>query len=38
MITGGFGYTLDIESGTIRRWYIDRNGVKRWVHNKEEVK
>ena len=38
MITGGFGYTLDIESGLMRRWYIDRNGVKRWVHNKEDVK
>ena len=37
MITGGFGYTLDIKSGLMRRWYIDRNGVKRWVHNKKEV-
>lgn len=38
MITGGFGYTLDIASGLMRSWYIDRNGVKRWVNNKEEVK
>jgi hypothetical protein len=37
MITGGFGYTYDIESGLLRRWFIDKSGVKRWVHNKKAV-
>ena len=38
MITGGFGYIYDIESGLLRRWYIDKNGIKRWFDNKEAVK
>lgn len=37
MITGGFGWELDIASGHVRRWYIDREGAKRWVDNDEIV-
>jgi hypothetical protein len=28
----GFGFNLDIQSGTTRNWYIDSLGVKRWVY------
>lgn len=30
-ITGGFGTTLDIERGTSRKWWMGRDGVKRWA-------
>lgn len=30
-ITGGFGTTLDLESGTSRQWVIGRDGGKRWA-------
>ncbi len=36
-ITGGFGSTLDIERGTIRRWAMGRDGVKRWADTGEAV-
>ncbi len=38
MITGGFGYQLDIESGQTRRWYMQRDGIKRWFDNGQPVK
>lgn len=30
-ITGGFGMTMDLERGTMRKWVIGRDGVKRWA-------
>ena len=36
-ITGGFGSTLDLESGVTRRWVIGRDGVKRWLDTNEPV-
>lgn len=30
-ITGGFGTTMDLERGTMRQWYMGRDGVKRWA-------
>ncbi len=32
-ITGGFGFEFDILSGASRRWYMGRDGVRRFVHN-----
>ena len=31
-ITGGFGMTV-LASGFVRRWFIDRAGIRRWVDN-----
>jgi hypothetical protein len=28
----GFGFTLDIQSGATRQWYVDSLGAKRWVY------
>ena len=28
-ITGGFGFSMDLERGVSRRWVMDRDGVKR---------
>jgi hypothetical protein len=28
----GFGFILDIKTGTTRHWYLDSLGVKRWVY------
>lgn len=36
-ITGGFGTTIDLESGTSRQWVMGRDGVKRWVDNGHAV-
>lgn len=36
-ITGGFGTTMDLERGTMRRWVMGRDGVKRWADNGEPV-
>ena len=33
MITGGFGTTIDLTTGTPRQWYIGRDGIKRWADN-----
>ena len=30
-ITGGFGYSVDLQRGVLRRWYVSRDGVKRWA-------
>jgi hypothetical protein len=27
----GFGMTLDLETGRMRNWYVDREGVQRWA-------
>lgn len=35
MITGGFGFTMDLERGTVRQWVIGSDGVKRWVDTGE---
>ncbi|MEQ1560391.1 MAG: hypothetical protein ABL933_15830 [Methyloglobulus sp.] len=37
MIKGGFGFTLDIKTGTTRRWVIGKDGIKRWFDNNEPV-
>ena len=29
-ITGGFGFTKDLTTGAMRRWFMGRDGVKRW--------
>jgi len=33
----GFGFLFDIANATIRSWYIDKDGVKRWADNDEEA-
>jgi hypothetical protein len=30
-ITGGFGFTMDLERAAMRQWYMGRDGVKRWA-------
>lgn len=34
----GFGMTLDLETGRMRNWYVDREGVKRWADDDSEVR
>jgi hypothetical protein len=34
----GFGMTFDVASGTVRNWYIARDGAKRWADNDELVR
>lgn len=36
-ITCGFGMTMDIERGTMRRWYMRRGDVKRWLDTDQPV-
>ena len=36
-ITGGFGMTMDIKRGTMRKWYMRRGDVKRWLDTDEPV-
>lgn len=36
-ITGGFGFEIDLQTGMTRRWYIDRQGIKRWADNDQPV-
>jgi len=42
MLTGGFGFTFDIETGSIRPWYLSRKlgeePEKRWVDNDKPLK
>jgi hypothetical protein len=33
----GFGMTLDLETGRMRNWYVDREGVQRWVDDDSAV-
>lgn len=33
----GFGMQLDIESGTMRRWFVGADGIKRWADNDTPV-
>lgn len=37
-ITGGFGVTVDLQTGRARQWYMGRDGVKRWADNDKPVK
>jgi hypothetical protein len=34
----GFGMTFDVQSGSVRNWYIDGEGAKRWADNDELVR
>lgn len=36
-ITGGFGMTMDLERGIMRKWVMGRDGVKRWADGGEPV-
>ena len=36
-ITSGFGFVLDINNGTIRHWFLGKDGIKHWVDNNEPV-
>lgn len=27
----GFGFTLDLERGSIRQWFVRADGIKRWA-------
>ncbi len=38
MIKGGFGVTLDIKTGQMRRWYMRADSIKRWADNDKPVK
>jgi len=33
----GFGVRYDCKTGSLRNWYLDKNGVQRWVDNDKEV-
>lgn len=33
----GFGFTADLKSGRTRHWYIDKDGIKRWLDNDKAV-
>lgn len=30
-ITGGFGMSVDVQTGAVRRWVMGRDGVRRWA-------
>ena len=30
-ITGGFGFEMDLQRGSVRQWTMGRDGVKRWA-------
>ena len=32
-ISGGFGVSLDLATGRLRRWYMRGDGIKRWISN-----
>ena len=32
----GFGMKIDLETGVPQKWYIDKNGVKRW-HDDDSI-
>ena len=36
-ITGGFGVSVDLETGASRAWYMGPDGVKRWADTDEPV-
>lgn len=36
-ITGGFGMAMDLQRGSMRRWYMGRDGVKRWSDNDDPI-
>lgn len=33
----GFGVTFDLETGSVRQWYVGADGVKRWADNDAPV-
>lgn len=37
MITGGFGLEMDLQRGTVRRWYMRGDGVRRWADTDEAL-
>ena len=36
-ITGGFGVTVDLQTGVPRAWYMGTDGVQRWADTGEPV-
>ena len=36
-ITGGFGMTLDLKTGAMRRWAMGRDGIKHWMGSGDSV-
>lgn len=36
-ITGGFGVSIDLETGAARAWYMGPDGVQRWADTDEPV-
>lgn len=32
-ITGGFGTLIDLITGKPRKWYMQSDGIKRWISN-----
>jgi len=34
MISGGFGFAIDLQTGVARKWYM-KNGITRWVDTGE---
>lgn len=36
-ITGGFGALIDFERGTVRRWVMGPDGIKRWADTNEPL-
>lgn len=38
MSVRGFGMHFDFEKGTMRQWYVDDEGVKRWSDDDSEYK
>ena len=34
MISGGFGFSIDLQTGVSRKWYM-KNGITRWVDTDE---
>ena len=37
MITGGFGFELDLRTGRVRNFYMGRDGVQRWADNDQPI-
>lgn len=37
MTLRGFGMSFDCERGTVRNWYVDKFGVRRWADNDAPV-
>lgn len=37
MALRGFGFVVDLKTGLSRHWYIDKEGIKRWLDTDETV-